>query len=92
MISMDDKYRSMGKTGGPGHVVEINECKIGRWKYHRGPIVEENGILGMIDRNMKEVRMAVCPGNQRNADTLYRLISDHVRNKKLNSYRLLDGI
>jgi hypothetical protein len=24
MISMDDKYRSRGKIGGPGHVVEID--------------------------------------------------------------------
>jgi len=78
MVSMDDRYRSMGKIGGPGHVVEIDECKIGRRKYHRGRIVEGNWILGMIDRNTKEVRMAVCPGNQRDADTLYRLISDHV--------------
>ena len=34
--------------------------------------------FGHDHRNTKEVRMAVCPGNQRDADTLYRLISDHV--------------
>jgi hypothetical protein len=47
MISIDDKYKSRGKIGGPGHVVEIDECKIGRRKYHRGRIVEGNWILGM---------------------------------------------
>ena len=78
MISIDDKYRSMGKIDGPDHVVEIDECKSGRRKYHRRHIVEGNWILGMIDRNTKEDRMAVCPGNQRDADILYHLISDHV--------------
>ena len=28
MISMDDKYRSRGKIGGPGHVVEIDHVEI----------------------------------------------------------------
>jgi hypothetical protein len=28
MISMDNKYRSRGKIGGPGHVVEIDHVEI----------------------------------------------------------------
>ena len=28
MISMDDEYRSRGKIGGPGHVVEIDHVEI----------------------------------------------------------------
>ena len=28
MISMDDKYRSREKIGGPGHVVEIDHVEI----------------------------------------------------------------
>ena len=27
MISMDDKYRSRGKIGGPGHMVEIDHVE-----------------------------------------------------------------
>ena len=53
-------------------MVEIDECKIGRC------IVEGNWILGMIDRNRKEVCMAVCPRHQRDVGTLYLLISDHM--------------
>ena len=34
MISMEDKYTSREKVGGPGHVVEVDECKTGRKKYH----------------------------------------------------------
>jgi hypothetical protein len=62
MRSMDDKYRSGGKIGGQGHVVEVDEYKIGRRKYHRGSIVEGNWILGIINISTTEVRMAVYPG------------------------------
>ena len=77
MISMCNKITN-SKIGGPGHIVEIDECKIGRRKYNRGRLVEGNWILGMIDRNTREVRMAVCPGNRRDATTLYDLVSQHV--------------
>ena len=46
---------------GPGNNVEIRECKIRRRKYHQGHTVEENWILGMIDRNAKDVDRAVGP-------------------------------
>ena len=54
-----DKYATRGKTGGPNHVVQIDECKIGRQKFHKGRVVEGNWILGMIDMNTKAVRMAI---------------------------------
>ena len=31
MISMDDKYRSRGKIGGPGHVVISNKIYMVPW-------------------------------------------------------------
>ena len=48
---MHDVYTSRGKIGGPGHMVDIGERKVGRRKYHQGRIVEGNWILGMINRN-----------------------------------------
>ena len=78
MVSMGTKQRNRGRIGGPGHVVQIDECKIGRRKFHRGRIVEGNWILGMIDIVMNEVRMEVCPNNNRDANILYNLISQHV--------------
>lgn len=78
MISMETKYTNRGKIGGPGHVVQIDECKIGRRKFHRGRVVEGNWVLGMIDVVTNEVRMTICPGNNRDAATLYGLIEQHV--------------
>ena len=78
VLSMEHKYANRGKIGGPNHIVQVDECKIGRRKYHRGRVVEGNWILGMIDINTNEVRMAICPNNRRDAQTLYDLISEHV--------------
>ena len=77
MISMANKYQQRGKIGGPGHIVQIDECQIGR-KYHLGQAVEGDWILGMIDVETNEVRMAVCPNNRRDSNTLYQLIAEHV--------------
>jgi hypothetical protein len=49
MLFMEDKYGTRGKIGGPNLVVQIDECKILRQKFHRGRVVEGNWILGMID-------------------------------------------
>lgn len=71
-------YETSGKIGGPGHTVEIDECKIGRRKYHRGRVVEGTWILGLIDIHTKDLRLAICPDNKRDKDTLLTLINKHV--------------
>ena len=78
MMSMETKYKARGKLGGSGHIVEIEECQIGERRIRHGNFIEENWILGMIDISTNEVRIAVCPGNNRDASTLYNLISKHV--------------
>ena len=70
MMSMENKYKARGKIGGPDHIVAIEVCQIGDF--------EENWILGMRDLSTNEIRMAVCPGNSRDAPTLYSLFSKHV--------------
>ena len=66
-------YQNRGKIGSPGHVVQIDECKIGRRKFHRG-CVECNWILGMIDVATNEVHMTICPWNNRDTVKLFDLI------------------
>ena len=76
---METKYRNRGKIGGPAHVVQVDERKIGRRKFHRDRVVEGNWILRPIDVVTNEVRMTICLGNNRDAATLYDLIVEHVQ-------------
>lgn len=78
ITSLENQYESSGKIGGPGHVVEIDECKIGRRKYHRGRLVDGSWIVGMIDLT-GEFRIEVCPGNKRDRMTLAQIIAKHVK-------------
>ena len=70
---------SESKLGGIGHIVEIDETKLGRRKYERGRLVEGVWILGMIERgNSKKYRLEICPGNKRDGATLLEIIQRHV--------------
>lgn len=46
-------------------MVEINECKIGRRKLEMGHAMEGKWELSMIDGQMKEVCLKICPENRR---------------------------
>jgi hypothetical protein len=39
-----------GMLGGEGHVVEVDEAKFGRRKYHRGKRVDGIWVFGMVER------------------------------------------
>lgn len=65
------------KIGGEGHIVEIDESKIGRRKYNRGRLIEGTWILGMIDRE-GGFRLEICPNNKRDKLTLEALITKNV--------------
>lgn len=67
------------KIGGPGKIVQIDESKFGRRKYNRGRNVEGHWVLGMIEDGSDDLRLEVCPDNERSAEVLITLIKKHVR-------------
>ena len=42
-------FKKREKLGGPGKIVEIDESKIGKRKYHRGQVVEGQWVFGRIE-------------------------------------------
>ncbi|XP_078042534.1 uncharacterized protein LOC144472940 isoform X2 [Augochlora pura] len=77
-LGLDRRYEMEGSIGGPGVIVEIDECKVGRRKFEKGRIREGVWILGMIERGGKKYRLEVCPDNKRDEITLISLIKKHV--------------
>ena len=47
--------------GGPGTIVEIDEAKFGRWKYHRGRYVDGHWVLGGIERGTDKMFLVPVP-------------------------------
>lgn len=72
------KYETQPNLGGPGYVVEVDECLIGHKMYRSWKAVEGGWVLGAIDRHTEEIRLEVCPKNKRDANTLVSLIKKHV--------------
>ena len=60
------------RIGGVGKVVELDESKFGRRKYHRGHHVEGQWVFGGVERGTG--RCFLVPVKERNAETLLRLI------------------
>ena len=92
---MDTLYENTGRIGGPGHVVEIDETKVGKRKYNRGRMVDGTWIFGMIDIGTEHqqpepgaYRLEICPNNERTEAALVPLIQKHV---EVGSVIMSDG-
>ncbi len=72
------QYTEVGKIGGVGSVVEIDESKIGKRKNNKGRLVEDTWVLGIISLNTNEFRVEAIPANKRDAPTLEALVEKHV--------------
>jgi len=64
--------------GGPGVVVEVDESKLGKRKYHRGHRVEGVWVLGGVERTADR-KMFLCSVPNRSAEVLLDAIVRHVR-------------
>lgn len=65
--------------GGENIVVEIDESKFGKRKYHRGHKVEGVWILGMVERGTEKRKLILIPVEKRDAITLTNLILKYVK-------------
>jgi len=64
--------------GGPGIIVEIDETKMGKRKYHRGHRVEGVWVVGGVERTDERKVFAISVPDRTSA-TLRRVIEAHVR-------------
>jgi len=64
------------KLGGPNKIVEIDESKFGRRKYHRGHTVKGQWVFGGVERDSG--RTFLVPVPDRTADTLVAIIRDWI--------------
>src|SRR6516225_4316799 len=66
-----------GQIGGEGVIVEIDESKFGKRKYHRGHRVEGAWIVGGIERT-PEKKVFLARVEDRKAKTLLKVLSEHL--------------
>ncbi len=64
------------KLGGPGVIVEIDESKFGKRKYHRGHHVEGQWVFGGYERGTG--RTFMVPVEDRSTDTLLPVIKEWI--------------
>lgn len=70
-------YNSLEMIGGPGIVVEVDESKFGKRKYHRGHRVNGCWALGMVERT-PERRIIIIVVPDRKADTLITIMKKYI--------------
>ncbi|XP_074658658.1 uncharacterized protein LOC141911570 [Tubulanus polymorphus] len=84
------------KIGGPGIIVEIDELKFGKRKYHKGKRVEGQWVFGGVERGQPPVRCFLVCVPDRGRDTLYSVIHDWIEAGTViisdcwSSYKTLD--
>ena len=65
------------KIGGPGVIVEIDESKFGKRKYHRGHRVVGTWVIGGFER-INEKSIFAISATSRDKDLIKTIIVDHI--------------
>lgn len=81
-ILVPSYYSKCSKIGGNNIVVEIDESKFGKRKYHRGHKVEGTWIFGMVERSDKRKIHLVVVEN-RNSTTLTKILVENVEKNSI---------
>ena len=69
-------FKTREMIGGPGKVVQIDESKIGKQKYHRGHAVEGQWVFGGIEEDSRKCFIATV--ENRTEETLLELIKEWI--------------
>lgn len=69
-------FKTREMIGGPGKVVQIDESKIGKRKYHRGHVVEGQWVFGGIEEDSRKCFIATV--ENRTEETLLELIKEWI--------------
>ena len=69
-------FEKREKIGGPGKLVQIDESKIGKRKYHRGHVVEGQWVFGGIEEDSRKSFIETV--ENRTEETLLNLIKEWV--------------
>ncbi|KAI4293395.1 hypothetical protein PAPHI01_2669, partial [Pancytospora philotis] len=77
LIAVPRYYQRLGQIGGPDVVVEVDESKSGRRKYHRGYKVDGTWVLGAVEKTGKQ-RIIMLPIANRTRETLLGILSRFV--------------
>ncbi|XP_023239048.1 uncharacterized protein LOC111637718 [Centruroides sculpturatus] len=75
-VCVHDVSSQTEKLGGEGRVVEVDEAKIGRRKYHKGRISEGQWIFGGIERESR--KRFLVPVETRDSQTLLSVLKEWV--------------
>ena len=67
------------QIGGVGKIVEVDESKFGRRKYHKGRRVEGVWVFGGIERDSNPPKCFFVPVQDRSAETLIPIIKRWIR-------------
>ena len=70
--------RDRGQIGGPRKIVQVDESKFGKRKYHRGRRIDGHWVPGLIENEFEDFRLIICPQNIRDAATLIPIIKEQV--------------